>query len=685
MNDFLKHLRERKLVQWALAYVAAAFALIQVLDIVAQRFGWPEQTVRFIIIALVIGFFVTLVLAWYHGERGAQRVTGTELLILALLLTIGGGLLWGIAPNANAPEQQASIAASGTKNTSTSVASVQVDPKSIAVLPFENLSDDRANAYFAGGMRDEILTRLAGIHDLKVVSRTSTEQYASHPADIRTVSDQLGVAAVLEGSVQKAGDSAHINVQLIDARHDTHLWAESYDRDLKDIFAVERDVAEKVADALKAQLLPDEAVRVASIPTRDPEAYDLYLRGQAHFNRANDEYILTAVEVPQAIPLFEEALAKDPGFALAASALAKAHMYAYWFAPDRTDSRLAHAKNMADRALALQPDLGDAHYALGLYLYWGFRNYADAHAQFALARTTLPNNADIELTDAAIARRRGKTDEAIAGFQRAAVLAPHSSAPNFNLAQCYMQLRRYAESDRLFARAAEVTADPDIQLIRRGENWVYWKGDLAPMRAALAALKPGTEVYAASGLRLQQLAWWSRDFATAATITAADPAGNWYDSANIALPKRLYQAWAYAAAGEQAKAKSIFADLREAMHAAVTERPDDSDRHLALAFADAGLGLKQEAIAEATKAAELMPVSVDAFTGTGVLSAMAKVYVQVGEKSQAIDLIEKLLAMPAGIVMSSAILKIDPVWDPLRDDPRFQALVREPASGKVTP
>ncbi len=674
MNDLLQRLRERKLVQWALAYVAAAFALIQVVDIVAQRFGWPEQTMRLVIIALAIGFFVTLVLAWYHGERGAQRVTGTELLILALLLTIGGGLLWR-----SAPRDSASATPAQTATKSTTPANPVAD-KSIAVLPFENMSDDKANAYFAGGMRDEILTRLAGIRALKVVSRTSTEQYASHPADIKTVGEQLGVAAVLEGSVQKAGEATHINVQLIDARSDTHLWAESYDRDLKNIFAVERDVAEKVADALKAQLLPEEAVRVASVPTRNSEAYDLYLRGLAHFNRANDEYVLTKVEVPQAIPLFEEALAKDPDFALAASALVKAHMYAYWFAPDRSDARLVQAKTMADRALALQPDLGDAHYALGLYLYWGFRDYAAAHAQFALARTTLPNDADIEVTDAAIFRRRGKYDEAIAGFQRAAALAPHSGGPSFNLAQCYMQLRRYADADRLFARAAEVTADPDVQLIRRGESWVYWKGDLTPMRAALGALKPGTDLYAANTYQQQLMAWWSRDFTAAVAIVAADPEGSWYDSVNIALPKRLYQAWAYAAQGEDAKAKSIYVDVQAAMRTAVAEQPGDAGRHVALAFADAGLGIKQEAVAEAKKAVELMPVSLDAFTGPGYLRTLAKVYVQVGENSQAIDLIEKLLAMPAGAVMSPGFLKIDPFWDPLRNDPRFQALLKSPAA-----
>ncbi|HEY8011278.1 MAG TPA: tetratricopeptide repeat protein [Rudaea sp.] len=673
MNDFLQRLRERKLVQWALAYVAAAFALIQVLDIVAQRFGWPESIERFAIVALAIGFFVTLVLAWYHGERGAQRVSGTELLILALLLAIGGAVVWRVAPSTNSPEAKAYAAAPG----STSVAVVPADRKSIAVLPFESLSKDEDNAYFASGMQDMILTKIAGIGDLKVVSRTSTEKYKSHPDDLKTIAQQLGVATVLEGSVQKSGNQVLINLQLIDAASDNHLWAEAYPRTLDNIFGVEGEVAQKVAEALKAKLTPAEIASVAKAPTQNADAYDLYLRGLAHYNRANDEYILTSVEVPQAIPLFEEALAKDPGFALAASALAKAHMYAYWFQPDRTDARLATAKAMADRALELQPDLGDAHYALGLYLYWGFRNYPAAHEQFDIARKTLPNNADVELTDAAIARRQGRLDQAIAGFQRAAMLAPHSSGPYFNLAQCYMQQRNYAEADRLFGRAAEVTADPEVQLLRRAENLVFWKGDLMPMRTALDAMKRGTDVYTANGLRLEQFAWWSRDFAAATAVVTADSAGNWYDATNIALPKRLYLAWAYAADGDDARAKSLYAELREKMQLAVRERPADSGLHLALGFADAGLGLKQEAIAEGRKAAELTPVDRDAFSGPGYLCWLAKLYVRVGAKDQSIDLIEKLSAMPAGMVISAAMLKVDPVWDPLRHDPHFQKAIAD--------
>jgi TolB-like protein/tetratricopeptide (TPR) repeat protein len=682
LDTFLERLKQRKMVQWALTYLAGAFALIQVVDVISQQFGWPGGFSRGVTIVLAVGFFITLVLAWYHGERGAQYVAGTELLIVALLLAIGGGLLWWFAQRPYEPVKQAATTpatdvATGTAKSATATSSpaLPIRDKSIAVLPFDNLSEEKSNAYFASGMRDEILTRLAGIRDLKVSSRSSTEQYASHPADIKTVADQLGVVAVLEGSVQKAGDSVHITVQLIDARTDAHLWAESYDGDLKEIFRVERDVAEKVAAALKATLLPEDVERVARVPTQNSDAYDLYLRALVHYNRANDQYVLTPVEIPRAIPLFQQALAKDPGFALAAAALANAHMYMYWFGPDRTDARLAAAKTATEQALASQPNLGEAHFALARYALWGHRGYAAARQQLQLARNTLPNDADVELLDAAIARRQGQRDVAIAGIQRAIAFNPRSSTAYYNLGQSNMQWRRYAESDKAYARAVELTADPDTGLVRRGQNTVYWKGDVAPLRAAVASLKPGTDAYTANGWRIFQAAWWSRNYAAAAKFVEGESAGNWYDETNLVVPKRLCLAWIYTALGDDAKAKTIYAELRELMRAALLERPDDPEWHMNFGLAAAGLGLKDEAIAEGRKAAALIPVSRDALSGPGYLGRLAQIYARVGENDQAIDLIRQLLAMPAGLVMSPALLRIDPVWDPLRSDARFTELI----------
>jgi adenylate cyclase len=248
MNEFLQRLKQHKLVQWSLAYIAVAFALMQGIDIVAQRFGWPEQTMRVVIIALSIGLFVTLVLAWYHGERGEQRVTGTELLILAVLLVTVGGLVWRFASGVREP------AAKVAPDEKAAMTGAPISDKSIAVLPFENLSSDHENAYFATGIQDEILTKLAKIGALKVISRSSTKQYESKPGNLRDVGRELGVASILEGSVQKAGQIVRVNVQLIKAATDEHLWAETYDRTLDNILGVESEIAQMVAEALHARL-----------------------------------------------------------------------------------------------------------------------------------------------------------------------------------------------------------------------------------------------------------------------------------------------------------------------------------------------------------------------------------------------------------------------------------------------
>jgi TolB-like protein len=684
MSDLLQHLRERKLVQWALAYVAAAFALLQGVDIVAQQFDWSESVRRGITVALAVGFFVTLLLAWYHGEQGRQRVTGTELLILALVLGFGGIVLWRVArvpaPTAAAPTHAAAPAAAAATPVPGSAASpaTAIPAKSIAVLPFENLSADKDNEYFASGMQDMILTKLAAIGDLKVISRTSTEKYSSHPDNLKVIAQQLGVATILEGSVQKSGNSVLINTQLIDAATDAHLWAEAYPRTLDNIFGVEGEVAQKVADALKAKLTPTEAVVVTSVPTHNPEAYDLYLRANADMLRATDAYSVVAKFMPQAIALYQQALAKDSGFALAAAELARAHMTMYWFAPDHSVERLAAAKAAAEQALALQPDLGHAHLALALYWYWGHRDFAKALAHLELARNALPNSSFVDLVYGAIERRQGRWDVAVASFLHATALDPRSSIAFDQVAIAYASLRRYAEADQMFARAVAVARDPIEEQATRAITMVNWKGDLAPLRAALGTMASGSGNSGSRTRRVFLLDWWSRDFAAAASIALTDTTSDWSDNSNVTLPRQLYQAWAYQAAGNAGQARPLYAAVRARMRAALASRSDDPDVHLALGLAAAGLGLEDEAIREGRKATELMPVSRDNYSGPGYLAWLAQLYVRVGENEQAIDTLKQVLALPySGMTISPALLELDPAWDPLRKDPRFQKLLEE--------
>ncbi len=677
--SLLEELKRRNVLRVGAFYAGASWVAVQAATQVFPFFHVAEWVVRWIVIAAVLGLPCALAFAWFYEitpqglklesevdrSQSITRQTGRKLdrwIIAALGLAVALLLADKFVLHRQADTAPAAVAA--------------VPAKSIAVLPFENLSEDKANGYFASGMQDEILTRLAGIRDLKVISRTSTEQYAARPPSLKVVGEQLGVATVLEGSVQKAGEQVHINLQLIDAQTDGHLWADSYDRDLKDLFGVERDVAQKVAEALKAQLLPAEAARAAAVPTRDTQAYDLYLRANAHANRAYDQDILVPRELPPAIELYQQALARDPGFALAAAAMARAHMHFYFYAPDRTEARLASAKAAAGQALNLQPDLGEGHYALALYYYWGHRDYAQALRELQLAAQTLPNSAGIEGMRASIARRQGQWDQAIAGYQQAALLDPRSAFSLDQLGLSYEMLRRYPEADQAFARAVAVTADPADELVTRAFNTVWWKGDLDPLRAALGALAPGSDAYSGNAQIFFMLHWWSRDYAAAIRLTEADTAEDWTDTGNVDLPRRLYLAWAYAAAGDVAKARPLYAGVREQMQAAVQQSPEAPDLHLALAFADAGLGLKDEAQREARQVQSMMPLNRDVISGATRLGWLAQLAARLGENDQALEQLRQLLALPgAGLVISPAVLKLDPVWDPLRGDPRFQKMV----------
>jgi serine/threonine-protein kinase len=492
---------------------------------------------------------------------------------------------------------------------------------------------------------------------------------------VKTIARQLDVATLLEGTVQKVGNQVLINVQLIDASSGNHLWAKAYTRTLDNVFNVEGEVAQNVAEALKVQLTSAETARIDTVPTSNAEAYDLYLQAGAHANRAYDDPTQSSSELPSAISLYQQSLVKDPNFALAAAALARAHMQMYFFGPDRTNARLVNAKTAADRALALEPNLGQAHYALGLYDYWGHRDYAGATTQLELARQALPNSATVELLIASIARRQGRWDEAVSLFHRATVLDPHSEFAFNQLGVTYESMRRYADADQAYGAALAVSQNPAGERLARAFNQLTWKGDPTPMRTELAALTPGSDAYNGNIMAIYFEHSLARDYVGAAKVADADKAENWDDTDNIVLPRRLYVAWALQAAGETAEATAAYSEVATRARAALVERPNDADLHLALGFAYAGLGRKPEAVAEGERAVALMPVAGDALTGADMLANQAQLYVRVGQPDQAIALIERVLSMPAGAILSSAVLRIDPIWDPLRDDPRFKALL----------
>ncbi len=679
MNEFFERLKQRKLVQWAIAYVAAAFALLQGIDIVAQQFGWPDGVRRGFTLALVVGFFLTLVLAWYHGERGAQRVSGTELLIIGLVLAVGGGFLWRFAATSQRADNKTTVSPDQTKATAPVIA---IPEKSIAVLPFENLSRDPDNAYFVDGIQDEILTRLAKISALKVISRTSTMRYASRPDNLREIARQLGVANILEGSVQRAAGAIRVNVQLITAESDSHLWAETYDRDIKNIFSVESEVAQNVADALKAKLLPAESARITNVPTRNSAAYDLFLKGQYLFSQLQNSSSKDPVEDGKAATeIYRRAVAADPGFALAYARLSYLESYLHWYGVDNSSAVIENARSAAEEALALQPDLPEAHLAMGYVHYWCHRDYEAALREFAVARDSLPNNAEVIAAVGYVHRRRGDTARGVPEIQQAMALDPRNSLLPREVANSYTALRRYPEADAAYTRSLAIFPG-DIEAQEQRAASMMYSGDMAAAGRILAAIPADTDPQGSVSLLRYKLAMTTRqpDIALAALAHSPDWLMTRWEHSLV--PLSLLRAQALAAKGEAEPARAAFLKAEQELQALLDKPNELADAHSYLGLVYAGLGRKDVALKAARAAVDLLPMSHDVIVGAFYLERLTRVEAQVGETQSAIDHLEQLLSSAGGETVSIATLRVDPVWDRIRDDPRFKALLAKHGAGR---
>jgi TolB-like protein/Tfp pilus assembly protein PilF len=675
VEEFFARLKEHKLVQWLLGYAAVAVALIPVLDIVAAQFGWPESLRRGITLAVIMGFFVVLVLAWYHGERGAQKMPRSEVLLLVGLAMLTGVLMWRVAPSGHE-----SIPLANTANAKPAAPSARMDvsAKSIAVLPFENLSTDKGNAYFADGMQDLILTKLADIGDLKVISRTSTMKYASHPDDLKTIAQQLGVATILEGSVQKADDQVLINVQLIDAQTDNHLWADSYTRTLDNIFGVEGEVAGKVADALKAKLSPSETAAVANVPTKNPAAYDAYLRGESYLDQM---WAGNFAVVPKAVAAFREATDHDPQFALAWAQLALSQGLLNYAGIDTSSATRQQALTNAQHALALAPDLPKAHYALGYVYRFGFADYDKALTQFKIAQHGSPNDAEVEAAIAYIEAMRGNISAAIAGLQRATTLNPRD--PNLALAMGWMQmdLRHYDRARVAFQRTLAIAPNDPEAYTALARLEVLQHGDahaaLAQLHNAPTDLQSGSEILYTK----VQLLLCQRDYKAAQqAVDTLQPGGRFITPLRVLMLRAAVSHLS----GDLPRAKALYqqAVTRAAGGGGVGETALVSA--LSMPIAQAGSGHRAEAL-HALDDVRATLTKLDLGSNVNTLSRVrAEVDVMLGDNDAAIAALDKALAAPTGRSVSVPLLKLDPTWDPIRNDPRFQALLEKYSSDAPT-
>ncbi|PYL75511.1 MAG: hypothetical protein DMF27_11875 [Verrucomicrobia bacterium] len=561
-----------------------------------------------------------------------------------------------------------------------------IPEKSIAVMPFENRSEEKANAYFAEGIQDEILTRLSKIADLKVISRTSTQHYKSAPENLREIARELGVAHILEGSVQKSGDAVRVNVQLINAATDSHVWADTFDRKLTDIFSVESEVSQKIAAALQANLSPNESHVLAAVRTPDTEAYDLFLRGEYEFRQAQSNE--SAETYDRADAFYRQALARDPNFAEAAAALARGRLTRHWFVSPLEPAELEEVKSLIDRALALAPNSPQAHLALGLFFYWGHRQYQMALTEFNRTLELQPNSALARTYCAWVYRRRGEWERSLAEFQRAQELDPRDVQIPQNIGATYLTLRQWKDAEQAELRALAIDPHNGWSALSLLISHLNATGDVGAARRALdgfpEATKSLTLVSRRSPTGIGDVAFmigmWVYLDVMERRFTDAFQA---FDKEVVNKdPGRLQQLAGRAAlrllAGESDMAKSAGEEGLPSLEARLRERPDDTFAMTELSWVYLALRRNADALRLSRQAADTISIEKDAFSGPNFQIGLAQIEARVGAPEEAIKRLRRLLSIPAGWEVSIARLKIDPVWDPIRNRPDFQKLLSGP-------
>lgn len=663
-------LKQHHMFQVASWYATGSYVLILVANAVFPDIGLSRDDVRYLIGALALGFPVALTLGWIfippsredpkgftRWKKMRWRLGTVASVVVTAFVIVSGTYLWRM--------NERHLGAYGP------------GAKSVAVLPFENMSADPNNAYFSAGTQDEILTRLTQISALKVISRTSTMKYASHPEDLVRVGRELGVATVLEGSVQRAADTVRVNVQLIDTATDTHLWAESYDRDVKDIFAAETDIANKVAESLQAKLQPAESAGVARVPTLNAAAYDFYLKGQyASQDMAMLQRSDRQVVARQAIPFYTQAIALDPGFALAYAQRSQLQIHLYWETQVKDPIMLAAARADAEKAYGLGPDLPEAHLARGYVYYYGDTDYAKAAAEFARAQQLNPNDMETIMAVNYISRRRLDFAGAIANLQHAVELDPrHKDTYLVAMSHDYSMLSQYPKA---LALADQLLADhPDA--IGYHNNRIFFllcMGRLADAKVDLAATAGlGDDADGELAFSAMEIARLERD--PKAMLKAIDglkvtPA--------LGAPLDSFRFQAYYMAGDKAGIQKTGDSALRQLRAMDAQGPNNNRIIASIAQIEAMRG-DRDALQLMDRALALDPVARDPIDGPQLVYYLALVRLHLGMRGPALDALEQLVSLPVyGRATSAALLRIDPDWDSLRQEPRFQAIVAKAAA-----
>ena len=688
-GEFFAELRRRNVYKVAVAYAVVSWLLIQIATQVFPFFEIPNWAVRLVVLLLILGFPVALVLSWafeltpegikreseVKAGKSIGRQTGRRIIGLTVVVAIAAAGLLAfqmVGRDRRARRSVEEIAENGRPPAT--AGSLPTPEKSIAVLPFENLSDEKANAYFAEGIQDEILTNLAKVADLKVISRTSVAQYKAAAArNLRDIGKALGVAHVLEGSVQRVANKVRVNAQLVDTRDDAHLWAQTYTRDLADVFTIQSEIAEAIAQQLQVHLSADEKARIAKPSTTDPVAYDLYLRALQLDDLTNDPD--AKVHLFQAISQLEEAVRRDPEFLRAYCLMCKIHLDLYWGGADHTDQRRELARLALGKAEEIQPDAGEVRWMKGRYAYHGFRDYDGALKELEKAKELLPNDARIYVTIGAIDRRTARFQEAETNFSRGAELDPRNFIVLMETAATLSGVRQYSEARHFFKAALNILPNNPFARFLFGFNFFGETGDAAGLRKQLDLLaQQGPEAERSVAFPLLYCSWIQRDRAAAEKAVALIPAEGIVNGFDEAAVPRDYcvgrTAWLF---GNKELAQTALGSARAIFERTTREQPDYPQARAYLGLTDAMLGRCSEAIQEGKRACEILPYSKDSWVGPTFITYLATIYAVCGEKELALQQLKTSAALPAGVTYGE--LKQSPDLDTLRGDPRFEQIV----------
>ncbi len=669
-GNIFAELKRRNVYKVAVAYIVAGWALAQGIAQVFPVFDVPDWIVRLIVVLIVVGFPFALIFAWAFEitPEGVKRTAEADamprsarpmnrawiyIVVVGAMISVGLFFLGRYT--------------AGNRITSSD------EKKSIAVLPFASLSDDKNDAYFADGVQDQILNNLAKVSDLKVISHTSVRQYKTGAErNMREIGRQLGVAYIMEGSVQRARDRLRINAQLIDARTDTHIWAETYDRTAADLFAIQSELAQSIVTQLKAKLSPQQKAEIEERPTQDLDAFELYLQAKAII----DSYV-NATDVRaallQALKSLDEAIQRDPNFVSAYCYAARANDLLFFFDLDPTPDRISRADAAVKAALRLRTDSAEAHFARADYLFRCLRDYDRALEELAIARLGLPNSTPFFILSGYITRRRNHFHEAERDFSTAFALDPRNPNAYNLLADTYVLQRRFPEAVHVYDNVLAAGEQTPIVRFRRASCILWRTGDTGPFREILTKY-PDMEFAGGQTPARSWMAILDGNYAEAERVLTASARQDFQDiDFSFYFPKSWYQAMVARAKGDSARATAAFRECREILAQRLVVKPEHARTIAVLAQVDAGLGQKDLAIREAQHAIDLMPISKDIYDGALVLEGLAQVYVWSGDRDRAIELVQKLLTIPGYI--NYGRLKLHPLWSPLRGDPRFEKIV----------